>query len=484
MFNINLSIHNKSDWFKAAIVLLGIAAFIYCLLGPLPQSFTAEMGREAMLALGILLLAISLWITDFMHNAFSGFFCCAVLYMAGRFMNSGVLRESSFSGFGEYGVWFVFSGLIIGCGMLQSGLSHRLYLKMLTLAKNTYASITLMILLVCSAMLFLVPSTDARTIIILSLVMGLGGLSSSSSGNPLRGISLMIPISTSILGIGALASISAITAAGYIEKYMGISISYMQWFIYLLPAVAITMVVLYLLVLRIFPCEIKGSDLRAAARAELAGLGKLNNKERKAVIIIGIAILFWFSGFATGIRPDIVTMMAASAMLMPGIGFLTKKDISQKLNWLIAPLFLGCAFSLVNAMTETGMLDYIGNHLFESAFGNIAGMSTWGVMMIICAISAILHIFSAHSSVLVASFMPVVLAWTSAHGFGAFVPLIFIWGVEIQFMIYQSGAITAAYGYGHFSSLDCLKLSLPLGLFQLLGGTTILYFWWKLLGLV
>jgi|GEM_PF-4528508 len=484
MLSINLSFRKASGWFKAATILAGVIFFIYCLTGPMPKSLPQQIGREGMISLGILILAISLWLADIMHSAFVGFVCCVLLYSVGRFTQSSHLLESSFAGFGNSVVWFVFSGLIIGCGMMQSGLSNRLYLKMLQLTKNTYRSLVLIVLLFSVVLVFFIPSTDGRTIMLLSLVMGLSNLSSPDGGNPLRGISLMIPVCASILGIGALSSISAFTTAALVEKYMGIVISYTQWVLYFLPAEIVAMVVIYHLVLRIFPCDIKNADLRDTARQELAKMGPLSIPEKKSLCIIGLAILFWITGFATGIRPDVVAMLCAVLLILPGIGFLKRKDLTTKLNWLVSPLFLGMALSIVDSLNKTGMLEYIGNNLFSLSLDQATTMHPLQVMIILCVIAAAMHFLSAHSSVLIASFMPLVLVWTMAQGLGLFVPLAFVWGVQIQFMVYQSGAITAAFGYGQFSALDCIRLNLPLAVFQMFGGTTILYFWWKLLGLV
>ena len=467
-----------------ASIIIGIIAFIYCLWGPMPKSLPPHIGREGMIALGVLLLAISLWLADIMHSAFVGFVCCVLLYSVGRFTSTKLLVESSFSGFGNSVVWFVFSGLIIGVGMMQSGLSNRLYLKMLTFTKNTYKSLVLMVLLLSVILVFFVPSTDGRTILLLSLVMGLSNIKTQTGANPLRGISLMIPVCASILGIGALSSISAFTTAALVEQYLGIVISYIQWVIYFLPAEIVAMVVIYHLVIRIFPCDIKDVDLKETARQDLEKLGPMTTLEKKAITIIGMAIVFWITGFATGIRPDIVAMFCAVLLILPGIGFLKRKDLTAKLNWLVSPLFLGMALSIVDSLNHTGMLEFVGNQLFNFTLGHATSMHPLQVMIIICFIATAMHFLSAHSSVLIASFMPLVLVWTSSQGFGLFIPLAFVWGVQIQFMVYQSGAITAAFGYGQFSAMDCIRLNLPLAVFQMFGGTTILYFWWKLLGLI
>jgi len=294
----------------------------------------------------------------------------------------------------------------------------------------------------------------------------------------------MIPVCASILGIGALSSISAFTTAALVEQYLGIVISYIQWVIYFLPAEIVAMVVIYHLVIRIFPCEIKDIDLKETARQDLEKLGPMTTLEKKAITIIGLAIVFWITGFATGIRPDIVAMSCAVLLILPGIGFLKRKDLTAKLNWLVSPLFLGMALSIVDSLNHTGMLEFVGNQLFSFTLGHATSMHPLQVMIIICFIATAMHFLSAHSSVLIASFMPLVLVWTSSQGFGLFIPLAFVWGVQIQFMVYQSGAITAAFGYGQFSAMDCIRLNLPLAVFQMFGGTTILYFWWKLLGLI
>jgi anion transporter len=471
---------------KIFVTVAGAAAFIYCLVAPVPSQFSEDMGRSAMIALGVLLLAIALWVTDIIHNAFTGFTCCAILYACGRLLSLPVLQASSFAGFADSSVWFVFSGLIIGCAMVASGLSRRLFLRLMLMGNSTYKRTVLLILLFSCILTFFIPSTDGRTIMLLTLVLGMKFFDQAHEGeaSPLKGIMIMIPVSCGILGIGVMASVSAITAQGLIERYMGVTISYAQWMLYFLPAVAVTIVVLYLMVNRLFKCSMDTWDVKQKAREESDKLGPLTAQEKRVIVLVGIAVLLWFTGPLTGLRTDIVAMFCACLLLIPPIGFLTKEDLKKHVNWLIAPIFLGTALSIVDALNDTGMLEFLGNAIFDVTLNSAVGAPAIVMIAVICLLAAVLHLFSSHSTMLIASFLPLILSWTTAHDLGLYIPLAFIWGSQIEFMVYQSGAIITAYSYGEFTNGELLKLTVPFGLFLLIIGPVLLFGWWSLIGLI
>jgi anion transporter len=472
---------------KIFVTTAGVAAFIYCLVAPVPSQFPEDMGRSAMIALGVLLLAIALWVTDIIHNAFAGFTCCAILYICGRLLSLPILQASSFAGFADSSVWFVFSGLIIGCAMVASGLSRRLFLRLMLMGNNTYKRTVLFILLFSCILTFFIPSTDSRTIMLLTLVLGMKFFDQArqeGEASPLKGIMIMIPVSCGILGIGVMASVSAITAQGLIERYMGVTISYTQWMLYFLPVVAVAIAILYLMTNRLFKYSMDAWDIKQKAREESDKLGSLTMSEKKVIVLVGIAVFLWFTGPLTGLRTDIVAMCCAALLLIPPMGFLTKDDLRKNVNWLIAPIFLGAAFSIVDALNDTGMLEYLGNAIFDVTLNSAVDTPVLVMMGVVCLLAAVLHLFSSHSTMLIASFLPLILSWTIAHGLGLYIPLAFIWGSQIEFMVYQSGAIVTAYSYGEFTNGELLKLTVPFGLFLLIVGPVLLYGWWSIIGLI
>jgi len=509
---------NKFAILKATVLIIGGIASLILIFNPTSFEYPPGLGRAAFVSLGILILAIVLWITEYMHSAFVGFICCVAIYTLGNFMGESKLVSGAFAGFMSASVWHVFGGLLLGCGIMRSGISRRLFIKLLSIGKGSYSGLVALVMLAGVILLFLLPSTDGRTILLISVLLGMKGIDVRSSAaevfskpkksffgrktndkppdeahlakqaesdsRPLKGIFIMIPVSTSVLGIGVLSSASAILCQGMIQTHMGITVSYLDWIIYYLPASIAIIFFCYWMAAKFYKCPIDMKNLSDSAREENKKLPPMSPNEIRVLIIFSLAISLWIGGSFFNLRPDIVAMGCSSLLLIPKIGFLKKKDLMEDLNWLIAPLFLGSALSIVETMNSTGMLPYIGNIVFGGMLSSDGSTPILVTMIMICLIATFLHVFSARSTVLVASFLPLLLAWSVPQGLGLFVPLTFLWGAQVQFMAYQSGAITAAYGYGEFNTPELLKSTVPLGIFMVFVGPVILYFWWLLIGLV
>lgn len=223
--------HLPSSFFqkyvRRVVLLASVLGFLYLTLYLSPQ----DISKAGLISFGVLILTLGLWITEYLPMAISGLIGCFLLYFFGRLFNYDVLITNSFFGFSSPSVWFVFSGLVIGAAMGISGLAKRISLNFLSYCKNSYPRLILGFLILSGILVFLIPSTDARTVA-LTLIVGMTGFHpKESEHNLLKGLSILVPISSSVMGIGVLASVSSITAVGLIEKYLGMQTSYLKWFI-------------------------------------------------------------------------------------------------------------------------------------------------------------------------------------------------------------------------------------------------------------
>lgn len=471
---------NTGQQVRMAVLLASLCAFFY-LFRLNPQG---SPDRPAILALSVLVLVLGLWMTEYLPMAVSGLIGCFLLYFFGTYFQFGVLISGSFSGFAVPSVWFAFSGLVIGGAMGLSGLARRISLMVLRYTGNSYSNLLFGTLILSGVLVFFIPSTDARTVVLMSLIAGMSGVRTEEpDAGVMKGLSLLVPFSSSIMGIGVLASVSSITAVGMIEKYGGSQISYVKWLVMFLPAELLTMTALYFLVKMLFPAQIARVN-KGWIEEELVLTGPVSAREQRAAVIIGSAVLLFLTGSFTGLRSDVVAMACAALLLLPNVGVIGGKELATRINWLIAPIFLGSAFSIVNCLEATGMLARIGAAALNLAQGPLLDSGYPVQMLTVCGVAGIMHLFTAHSSMLIASFVPVVLQWADALDLGMGIPLIFVWGSQLEIMAFQSSSLTIAYGYGAIQGIDILKIGIPLALVQLIGGTLILSYWWKILGLL
>jgi len=452
---------------------LYLVLVFFATIVPVPAFLT----REIVVVLVVWLGVICLWILETLHLAISGFLGCFLLYFLGTLNGWTVLKNNAFSGFSETTVWFVFSGLIIGLATHKSGLTKNIAFHILSRVGGSFRRILFGYLVTLLVITYMVPSGDAVTVIMCALASGIVECSDFKSKKNITKILFLVPaVAASVLNKAILHGTSAIVAAGMIEKFSGSPMSFSGWFIYMLPAQVILFAWLYFFMPLLFkPEPFTWSDKEmGTSEAE-----KFGTTQKKTALWLGIGMTLWFTDKLTLIRPDIVCMAVALGLLMPQVGVITVKELREELNWLI-PIFLGTAFSLVNTLEDVGLFQIVSDSILNRIPNN---MPMYLILLVIALLALLLHLLTGHTSMLIASMLPVILKWGNLHNIS--VPALafaFLWGASGEFLVYQSGAFMIAFAYGYFSVTDLMKAGLLVILGILVSFIFLDLLWWPIIG--
>lgn len=299
----------------AGLVLL--AALGVALLPP--PGLSAEGARAAGLCLGVIGLLGTGVLPEFV-TALS-FFSLAILFAVAP-------ASVVFSGFHSTPFWLVFGGLVIGVGVRRSGLAERLAGLVARRLATGYAGLMAGVVAICVAFAFLMPSTMARMLVLMPIVMALAeGLGFRPGSNGFTALALSVPTATMMPGFAILpATVPGVLFAGMSETLHGVPIGYGTYLWLHFPVLGLLKAVLIWAVLVLmFPD-------RVSRRIEVAALGPMTRDERRMAGLLALALALWLSDFVHGVSPAWVALAIATVCLLPKLGLVPASAFSQEIS--------------------------------------------------------------------------------------------------------------------------------------------------------
>lgn len=321
---------------------------------------------------------------------------------------SGALKMAM-SGFSSPALALVGAALFISAAMMKTGLDKRLALFILSKIGAKTKNVLAGVILVGFILSFFVPSTTARVSCMVPIVMGI----IAAFGVPLKSrfsavMMIAIAQADSIWNVGIkTAAAQNMIALEFIEKQLGTTVSWLDWFITAAPFAAIMSVILYFLLLKLVPPEmdeIEGGQETVAR--ELKALGPMTLSEKK---LLGISLLFIWSTekILHNFDTSSTTMAAITAMMLPGIGIMTWKEAQAKIGWGTLVLF-GVGISLGSAVLSTKAATWIA-HMIVNVFG-LYHTSAFMIIAILAMFLIVIHLGFASATALAAAMIPIIIS--------------------------------------------------------------------------
>src|SRR5215471_11301220 len=202
-------------------------------------------------ALAIASFMIITWITETLPHALTGLIGCYLFWVL-----KVVRFDVAFGGFADQTPWFLFGAGLFGMMATESGLARRLAYLVMRRVGGGYSRLLLGLIFSSLLLTFLVPSGIACVVIMAAVALGLMDVFGLSRGSNVgRGIFVTLTYTAGIFDIMVIAGASSILGRGLIERTTGIEVYWSEWLLAFLPCVGATIVVIWRLVLRLFPPE-------------------------------------------------------------------------------------------------------------------------------------------------------------------------------------------------------------------------------------
>src|SRR5262249_35420379 len=316
---------------SSTIVRLGQ---VLCVLVPLALWFAPlDLEPPTKHAFAIVAFMVIAWITQALDYALAGFIGCFLFWALGV-----VKFPVAFSGFANDTAWFLFGALLIGAIARRSGIARRLAYWIILRVGVTYPRILFALILTDFLLTFIVPSGIARIVIMAAIAIGLADAFNAQKGsNIARGMFLVLTYTANIFDKMIIAGAGAITATGLMQKFGGVQPLWGQWFLAFLPCSILTVLVAWRLTLWIAPPErTTRAGGKESFREPPQAMGAWSAAEKKAAILIAIAILLWVTDLLHHIPPVMVALGVGMVALLPRIGMIDGDDL-RHLNYL--PVF-------------------------------------------------------------------------------------------------------------------------------------------------
>jgi sodium-dependent dicarboxylate transporter 2/3/5 len=469
----------KNSMGKLIGTVLGIAAFFILYFMPLPPG----MKPAGQKALALFVSALILWVAKPIPIYQTSIIAILLLPLL------GVVKKQSVA-FGTLGydiIWLMVAAFVLTSAMSASNLGKRIALVLVTKFGKTPVR-TLGVLVVVNFILaFFVPSTTARasllvpiTLVLLEVYQAVPGKSKFGKLMMLEGVQNNA-FATSMV---VTATSAQVLALGFINQQTGASVGYMQWLLGSVPQAVITAVITFLIGLKMYDFRKEIKDIGTQAidilKKDLAEMGPMSTKEKKAAAIFLFTLFLWATGdyqkgwFGFAISTEQTAVLSMLLCLLPKVGVITWKEANIKWDLMI---FSAGAYAVGNALDKSGGATWLINGLI-GALG-LDKMSPTIVAVVLIFIAVFSHLIFTSKTVRTTILIPAVIGLSKQLGMDP-VPLALACSFSIAYTITlppHSKVNTLYFGTGYFDVKDELIYGL-VSCFVGACSICVVYFWW------
>ncbi len=384
--------------------------------------------------------------------------------------------EVIFSGFATGGFWLLFSGMIIGAAITQTGLGKQLALRLFVHTGASYRRAALLLALSGLGLGLLVPSTIPRIIVMMPVAMSLAhalGYENGSRGQ--IGLALIAAVSTLLPTYMILtANLPTIVQSGAIETLYGVQPSYGGHFIAQFPVNLVRFLVLLALLLPF------ASNASASPKEALPAPAPMTGTQRNLLILLGIAIAFWAMDSLHRISPAWIALVATAVLFWPGLEILDKDTMKSNID-MSPGIFIAAVFAISAVADHVGLTDEIAGRLIPM-LGLEQGSAAYDLYAVSGLSMLLSHLTTAPAAPLVLA--PLADAMAAGTGWSLqTVSMAQIIGVATPLLPFQAPPLILAMAMAPMPAGALTRICLALAVATFILGMPLTWLWWGLIGM-
>lgn len=449
-------------------------------------------------ALAVAAFAVVVWVSECISYSLSAFTICTLItFLIGYSPDpqiptkilglSGAFRMA-FAGWLEEMVWFMMGGLIIALAMNVTGLDRRIAIWIVSRFRTT-KGVLIGSIIAMNVLAFFMPPVVARTAAMVPIVIGIISVFNqplTSRFAAYLGVGMATMGNTSAFGLLSGGGMNPLVAS-FVEKATGLSITWVQWFIWFYPFTIVMSVVLYFILNWRFKPEVDAvPGGQAAIQKMYDNLGPWTSAQKRLLVLALATIFFWATnGILFSLNLTAITLVAVTCFMMPGIGVLDWETVEKRLPWGTLLLFAtGIALGMLLLQTKAAVW------LANAIFGAI-GLGSMGVLMatlVFAAIGVLLHFGFSSSTALCATYIPVAIAYIQANSRTDLslvgIPLIILIATGLTILVVNTPNTMIAFGSGTFTTRDFFFVGLVNTIISLLMIVVFAATYWHWLGII
>ena len=451
--------------------IVSIGAPIIVWFAPLPLAATA---KHALAVSSFMILA---WISEIFPHAVTGLIGCYLFWVL-----KVVKFESAFGGFADQTPWFLFGAGLFGMMATKSGLARRLAYMVLRAVGPGYSRLLLGVILTSFLLTFLVPSGIACVVVMAAVALGLMEVFGLGPGSNVgRGLFITLTYTAGTFDKMVIGGAASILGRGLIEKSANVHIYWSVWLLAFLPCAVVTVLVMWRLVVWLYPPEKEVSQAGVEFfEGELGKMGAWTKLEKKSLFLMLLAISLWATDLLHHISPAVIGIGIGLLAAVPRIGVLDQDDL-KRLNYLPV-FFTAAAISMGDVLLQTKALDA----LTVIMFGWMRPLVTniYAIAVVPYWTAFLYHILLGNEISMLATSVPPLVHFAQTNALPV-LPLGLVWAFASggKIFVYQSGVMVAGYSYGYFAPKDLIRVGLCMTVVESLVLLLIVPFYWPLLGI-
>ena len=397
----------------AALVALLVIVFMPTPLG-LPLA--------GQIMMGILAFAVIVWMTEALDYAVSAVVIGALMIFLlayvpdaakplGADMGTGASLGLALSGFSNSAVALVAAACFIAAAMTATGLDRRIALVVLSRVDARSNHIVIGAMVVGFLLSFIVPSTTARVACLVPIMMGFILAFKVDKRSRFAGLLVITAAQTaSVWNVGIkTAAAQNMVAVGFIEKQLGTSISWAEWFIAGAPFSALLSVAVYFIMTRMMKpemAEIAGGQ--ATIRQQLDAIGAMTLREWKLLVIVLVLLAFWATEKTLhNFDTSSTTIAAIALMLLPRVGVMDWKESQRGFPWGTVVLF-AIGISVGTALLRTQAAGWLANLIVQNL--GLQNASAFAILMLLSLFLIVIHLGFASATALASTMIPIIIS--------------------------------------------------------------------------
>ena len=465
-------------WRHRAGVPVALALTLVVWFLPLPAGLT----RVGLHCLALFTGIFILYLTEAIPLAISSLAVVPVSVL----MNVATPKEA-LDGFGSTSTYLLVSAFILATAMVKSRLAERINYHILRVVGSSAMRVSIGITLANIVLAFLVPSSTARTAILLPVCVGLIATFNVGMRSRLaKGLLLTLTLTNATIGAGILtATLPNPVTADFITRAGGPAITYGKWLLWGFPPSLIMTIFTWWFCRFMFKPEVEAIPGGTAhVRAALDRLGPMSGNEKRALFVFLVVTAMWVTGDWTRIDVTISALAGCFLLYLPKLGFLTWDDAVKGVSWQVV-FVAGGGISLGAMMMKTGAAKWLAVTILTRM--GAAGMTTLAVLLVIMFVIQYMHFFFVGTTAMATAVLPVVLGMAlSLHVNPALfaLPAGMIIGGYPLLMFYNTLPNILVYGTGELDMEDFPKVGFVICAVAVVLYSACALTYWKWTGLL
>ena len=455
---------------KGLVLCAALFAALVVAFLPLPESVTGT-GASALTpqgqgALGVLVFALVLWVTEALPFHITGFLGMVLLQLLGVGEFKTIVKE----GFGNDTAVFFIGVLVMSAFITRSGLGRRISMKVLTLTGNRTAYIILGIMVV-GMLLSMWVTAMAGAAIVLPMALGIleGEGIAPQKSNLGRGLLIGCAWGSTLGGIATPAGASANPVSlSLLRDMAGVELTFLDWMVYGVPVALLLLLPGWLLLMAVFPPEIRQlSRTREELRADYRALPPMSAEEIHTLVIFCVTVVLWLSTplwerlLHVDIPIALPAILAACLFFFPGVSAIKWGDIETHIGW-------GNILLVVSGLSLGAMLYQSGaaQWLSLSLLGGIGALHPLLQIFAMVMMMALLKVIFSSNAVTATVLIPVVISLAQHMGVSP-LSLTIPAALTASFcflLVTSSPTNMIPYTAGYFSIKDFARAGIPMTL--------------------